>query len=74
MTVLDKTIRRELGLTFDRRKWIAELHSWGIEFHAKREKKRFSVAWHQAIALAIRTHVDHERYERQQTRKRRTQR
>jgi hypothetical protein len=69
MTKLQKAIRRELAISVDRRQWIVELQPWGLDFHAKREKKHFQIAWETALLYAIRLHVDKERSERQKTRR-----
>lgn len=45
MTLLTKTIKRELPGTFDRRYWIVELHGWGINFRAKRTRRSYPIKW-----------------------------
>lgn len=45
MTLLTKTIRRQLLQQFDRREWVIELTSWGINFRAKRTRKQFGITW-----------------------------
>lgn len=69
MTLLSKKVVRELPITFDRRRWIVEAHPWGLEFRAKREKKRFSITWDTALSYAIHIHVEHARNERHRLRR-----
>jgi hypothetical protein len=34
-------------------RWIVELHNWGLEFHAKRTKKRFSITWDSVLTRTM---------------------
>jgi hypothetical protein len=49
MTVLRKALQRELPFPFDRRQWVVEMFSWGLEFRAKRTRKRFSITWESVL-------------------------
>jgi hypothetical protein len=69
MTLLHKTIRRELPQTFDRRSWIVELESWGVQFRAKRTRRSYPIAWSAIWDKAMKIAVEQERKERIERRK-----
>ena len=72
MTVLTKAIRRELPVTFDRRNWIVEIVPWGIQFRAKRTRRKFPITWEAIWHHAQEIAVEAARKERAERRKQRT--
>jgi len=69
MTLLQKKIRRELPQTFDRRSWIVELESWGLQFRAKRSRQAYPVTWASVWDLAMKIAAEAKRKEKAERRK-----
>lgn len=69
ITLLTKTIRRQIPQEFDRRNWVVEVHPWGLRFRAKRCKQTFDCTWGQAWNKAQMNHVEAVRAEKKAARK-----
>lgn len=70
MTVLQKPVKRELPISFDRRQWVATLHPYGIEIKAKRTRgnSTYTILWETIISKAIEIRVARERREKKEKR------
>lgn len=64
MTVLRKRIRRELPVKLDRREWIIELESWGINFRAKRTRRSYPITWDSIFNKTMAIAAEQERREK----------
>lgn len=65
MTLLQKPIKRELPISFDRRNWTVEMHGAYLRLKPKRSRKEFyDVSWDSIIERAIRAAVELRRREK----------
>ena len=69
MTLLQKSITRELPEKFDRRNWIVELEPRLIRFRAKRTRQSYPVTWEAVWVLAMKIAAEAKRKEKAERRK-----
>jgi hypothetical protein len=71
MTLLTKTIRRELPRQFDRRSWIVEVHPGFVRFRAKRCKRTYDISWDAIWNRTMLIEAERVRLERRERRAKR---
>ena len=64
MTLLTKRIKRELPGQFDRRSWLIELESWGLNLRAKRTRRSYPISWDSIFNKAMLIAAEADRKER----------
>jgi len=68
--MLEKSIRRELPQTFDRRHWYVTIEPWGLSFRAKRSRKGdYPITWDSIFNKAMLIAAERARKEKKEKRK-----